>query len=116
MIQAEIDEANRNRGIQAAQRDTCAIRRQWFQERPIQEVVNILADAVANKLENAVDNPDQDGHNGLADDEGQLALPEQMAEMNAEQMHDHIQNILGDLRNQIVELRIEQVHVGGANE
>ncbi len=68
MLQAELEEANRIRGIQATERDTHAIQRQWFQQNPIQEVVNILADALGNNLESVVD-PGQDGQNGPADEE-----------------------------------------------
>ncbi len=36
--------------------------------------------------------------------------------MNQEQMHDHIEHLLGDLRHQIVDLRNNAAHVGGAND
>ncbi len=85
MIQAKIEEANRCRGIAAAEREAHALDRAWFRERLVQEVVNILADAVVNQLENL--EPDREG----------LVPPDEMGDRNAQQLHDHIENLLGIL-------------------
>ncbi len=121
MLQAECEANNRIRAIQAAQRDAHVRNRQWFQEN-LAQIVNILANIIDN-LEDAAAaaNLGQDGLNNgpPAEDECEdrplaLADPGQLETMDTEQMHDQLEQLLGALRHQIINLRNNAAQTGGA--
>ncbi len=116
MYQAEQDEANRRRALQAIARDACIINRQWL--ALLQQAAEILA-AIDNAIDYAAAVAENQGQNGQLNANGPLADNDENAlgEMqDSEAMYNQLQQKLVEIQHQLVELWNDQVDTGGVNE
>ncbi len=101
MIQAEVQDANRHREILASHREAHAQNGAWIRGNLVGEVEDILADAL--EPQNQIENQELDGEVVLL-------------VMDPQQLHDHIEQLLEDLRTQVAEIRNEQNQAGGVTD
>ncbi len=94
MFQAELDETNRHRALQATARDAHIVNRQWL--IPAQQAAEILA-GIEDAIEDAAAANNQ-GQNGLAADADENAMED------ANAMYNRLQQALTEIQHQMVEL------------